>query len=528
MAIFPATIPTITDLQNLDVTNLNDNTPVVLRERKQWYYLLKTSSETADETKVITANTGTTSGRWKEINALSTKINTTDNEPSVAPAREGELVFFQTSKRLFIGDDPDNVAGWVELPLKAINYGSDSPTNLGISPRFAGDFFIDVALNRLYISTNGTDWSNIAISDGRTNVFLDNTLLSSVPENRGNVIFDATNEQVYLSTGTSASSDWKILKTNQILFDDTNTSPQTAPVKSNDLMLMLVNSKLFLSQGDNTVDDWFEFKIDSFEVVADDPANAEQGVKKFSYNSTKKQLWISDGTETNIITDIKNKDNYLWLDVENYTDYTNFVDIDGDIGLQIYWHPLNIPYHYYDGTSVQYYSLTQYSKAPWTDTGGTSSNDYRAKYITNSEIQNARTVNSGTGKIDLSSFLMLNGVGNYFFVPTMLDESVSQYFCIGESGNTINLGLEFTNNEFNENAKILDFKYDSAEFNLATPPAQLSTIKGAFSSYDLASSVYMKTLSGGVKFLQLTSFPVNATIQVKPYELLTHYSNFYA
>lgn len=526
---FAATIPNVTDLVNLDVTNLTDNVPILLRTKYQWYILEKNSNQTIDDNIIFNANTGVSAGRWKAINVTQTSVDVINATPQNTPTKVGQSILCLSSMRFFIATDTNNSSDWQELPFKAVNMGEGNPTSLSVIPRFEGDFFVDTANNRLFIAidNSGLSWTNIPITDGKTNISLTPSTISSAPEYIGNMVILSNPERIYLSTGTTDTNDWLLLKTNQVSIDDVNTEPQSAPLKENDVKFFLQNGKIYLATGKDVVGDWQEFVTFSFDVVANDPTPVS-GVRKFIYNSVKKQLWIADGTNTTLIGDISNKRNVLELDVENYSEYTNFINIDGDIGIQIYWHPLNIPYHYYDGTQIVYYDITQFAHSPWTNTGGTSANDKRAKYITNTEINNARTTNGGSGKIDLSDFLKTNGVGNYFFIPTMLSEANDTYRCIGEDGDPINLGLEFINNEFGESSKILDFKYDNVEFNLTSPPTKQSTIKGAFSSYDLASSVYTKTLSGGIKFLQISSFPVDSIIQLKPYELLTNYGNFYA
>lgn len=522
MPTFSGTVPNITDLQNLDTTNLTDNTPLLIREKRQWYYLSKPSAIAADEDKVVTANP---TGRWLAVNVNTAIVDTVNNTPQQSPSKTGELILCLPSLRMFVGTD---LTTWTELPIRGVNFGANDPTTLLVVPRFEGDFFADTSLNRLYISTDGATWVNLPLTDGQTNVSLDANVITSAPAYAGNLAVLTNPERVYVSVGTLSTSDWRLLKTNQIHYDINNATPQTAPTKVNDLLLVSQTGKWYIAVGTTNTDDWVEFISFSFDVVVEDPTPAPNGVRKFSYNSVKHQLWISDGANTTLIGDINQKSNHLFLDVENYVDYASFVDIDGDIGLQIYWHPLSIPYFYHDGTQIQPYLITQYANAPWTNTGGTSANDDKAMYVDNVAINAARTTNGGSGVIDLSAFLEINGVGNYFFIPTMLDEAGSTYKSIGDANSVINLGLEFTVNDFNKTTKILDFKYDNTEFNFSSPGSQLSTIKGAFGSYDLASATYMKTLNGGVKFLQISEYPVNCTIQVKPYELLTDYGDFYA
>lgn len=524
--MWQGTVQYLTDLQNLDTTNLQDFICLYLDEFNSWYVLHKSSNVTADEKEIITANP---SGRFKKVNPLGVVIDANNNTPQNPPEKKNILKFFKSSGRSYISENTSSVNDWIELKYQAIRYGLGHPNvDLGLTPKYSGEIFLDTANNRLFISTDGTNWSVISISDGRTNIFLTASLLTSAPENTGDLLYNSSNKQLYLSTGTSNVSDWKLLKTNQIILDNLNNIPQNTPVKENDLAYFKNSNRLFISEGTDDVNDWHEIFLKEVDIVSSKPSIPANGERKFSYDSINKQLYIYDGNDVFLVSDIKQKNNQLILDISNHSEYSNFVDIDADIGIQVFWHPLNIPYWFYDGTNIVYYDLTQYSRAVWTDTGGTSANDEKAMYISNTEIENAKSANGGNNEIDLSNFFNINGVGNYFFIPTMKDEGNSTYKSIGNADNTINLGLEFTNNEFNKTTKILDFKYDKVEFDLNNPPSKLSTIKGQFSSYDLASSTYYETLSGGIKFLQISNMPVNCKFQLKPYELLTNYSNFYA
>lgn len=524
--MWQGTVQYLTDLQNLDTSNLEDFICLYLDELNSWYVLHKSSNITADEKEIITANP---SGRFKKVNPLGVVVDTQNNVPQNPPERKNILKFFKSSGRSYISEGTSAISDWVELKYQAIRYGSGHPNiDLGLVPKYAGEIFLDTGNNRLFISIDGTNWSVISISDGKTNVFLTASLLTFAPENTGDLLYDSSNQQLYLSTGTSLSSDWKLLKTNQIILDQINNVPQNKPIKQNDIAYFTNSNRLFIAKGTVDINDWDEIFLKEVDIVSSKPSNPTNGERKFSYDSVKKQLYIYDGNDTFLISDIKQKNNHLILDISNHSEYSNFVDIDANIGIQIFWHPLNIPFWYYDGTSIIYYDLTQYSRALWTNTGGTSANDEKAMYIPNTDIENAKSVNGGNDQINLSNFFNTNGCGNYFLIPTMKDESDSTYKSIGNADNTINLGLEFVNNEFNKTTKILDFKYDKTEFNLNTPPSQLSTIRGQFSSYDLASSTYYETLSGGIKFLQITNMPINCEIQLRPYELLTNYSNFYA
>ena len=518
------TLETVTDIQNIDTNNFPNYICLYLLQFNSWYYLNKFSAENADEELIITANPN---GRWKKINTVALSVNDTNLKPQNSPQRKNEMVYFTSSQRLFLSTGINSINNWKELPYRSLRFGSGHPSNSeNLSPYYEGEVYLDTSQNRLYISTDGTSWSLVSITDGRTNALLDASLLASTPTHKGDIVYDESNEEGYVSIGTSSSSDWINLNFNEVKRDDINNSPQNVPNKINELLYLQQNNKLFISIGTSSLNDWKQIYFNDLDIVSSKPSIPSDSERRLFLNSINNQLYGYDGNEVKLISDIENKNNFLKLDVNNNAEFSNFVDITSDIEIQIYFIPYDFPLFYYDGTSIIYTKLSQWNRAPWTNTGGTSANDYKATHITSTDISNAQ--NNNDGIIDLSTFFANNGLGKYFFIPCNKDTVNNKYIPIGNNDNVINLGLEFVNNNYSKNAKILDAKYDDTEFNLSNPPSQLSKIRGDFGSYDLVTSTYLKTLSGGIKYLQLESYPIDITIQLRPYENLTNYGNFYA
>lgn len=197
MANWKGSEQSIIDLQNLDTTYYPEYVCIYLANENKWYYFNSTDTTTADEKNIITASP---QGRWVAINNEGlVEGKTINQEPQTVPERINELLFFINSGRMFISIGTSQVSDWKEVPLNSVLNGDNNPTSLSISPQFSGQLFIDKTNKKLYISNDGTTWTQLILNDSTKAISDVNTGSPSTnPNKAGDFHFNKNTKELYV------------------------------------------------------------------------------------------------------------------------------------------------------------------------------------------------------------------------------------------------------------------------------------------------------------------------------------------
>lgn len=235
MANWKGSQQSITDLQNLDTTYYPEYVCIYLANENKWYYFNSTDTTTADEKNIITASP---QGRWVAINNKGLiEAKDSNQEPQTVPERINELLFFISSGRMFVSTDTSQISDWKEVPLNSVLNGTNNPTSLNVSPQFEGQLFIDKTNKNLYISNDGTTWTQIILNDANkaiSNISTNNP--SGNPKKAGDFHFNKNTTELYVGVDNQSyiiipsTQDTKLTLDVSNIVDYTDFNDITDPV----------------------------------------------------------------------------------------------------------------------------------------------------------------------------------------------------------------------------------------------------------------------------------------------------------